>query len=415
MRRLEALSRNSRGRETMVAGIQRLIAEINESLPPMRPIVNLPPPIKVDIEVKHSPLIRRIYMYILTGNTAQVLTKPSENLNDFADLRFIDNDVNETNCAIVIEFLIHMTVKALTWSFSPKLMVLVKLIFSNKDVVYHETLKAFSKICDTPSQLFLFVELSQGYAYREGLKRHPELTRDEVISKRLNKLKTVEKQVAKKVVLNDHGGAQGSADFKSKHKSNTKLRLHARETKCIKSFYEDDTKSVDLLLYFLLNTKSTRRRHLNHAKLICLSHPKFVDKKRRDLVNLIVFYILHGKQRFDKKVGEYIKKKPIIDGLENTVINVISMFDDIKQLRCHKDKRDVQKLMIHWKGFGKRNIRFDEGKTEKMIREYARYVESSSEYVNLENFAYCLTIQQIPDSCLYLPEVFNRSNILVGL
>lgn len=395
VRKLQSLTRTPLRKEDMMVEIQRLITAIHEAQP--RRVV--PPPFAMprfekDIEKEHTFIVRKIYLYLLTGNTHRKYTRFSKIGNNFEDLRFVDNEVTEDNYLEVIDFLLHVSNNNVAWDFTPKIMVLVKLLFSKIDVVRGTTVKAFSKICDTPRQLFLFVHLSQDYVDREGLKPHQELTREELNAKRLNRFRVTGEKTGDMLIVDAFDGEQKVRYTKSKNS------FKPRILNCVKKFYEDETKSIDLMLYFLLKNNSANRGKINHAHLIRLSHPKF-EGRAGELMNAVITYVLHQNKAFEKQVDKFVKKYLVIMGLENIVISIIFMIADLKTLIAQRDG-DIEKLLEYWREYGKRV-----GEDIFDIKLF-KYHESGEEYVNQETLAYRLTIHDIHESFLYVNKVWHE-------
>ena len=431
VRKLQQINQSYQERPSadIVKDLRDLVTELQRSMPPP-PVIIKSPLVRTDIEKNHPLPVRWVFLFILTGNHDGKFSTELGSLPSFDQLSFMDDAVfDEKTNLLVLDFLIHATAKELVWNQYFKMMVVVKLIFR-----IHFDSKAFNKICDTPSQLFLFVKLSQEYIERKGIRSHVELSREDLIKKRISRFGIQ----SNKLDMNEAGGISPvlatSSGFREQNdeqmewveidlpsnqtstdklKCSAPLKLEQLQIDLVKHFYEDEEKSVDSFLYFLLNsTQDERRWGISHKQLISLSKLKFTEGREGDLKFLILTYIKEGEKGFLEKVDDYLNRYPFVTDIENSSMEVVIMDSAVRKL-SGSIEADIKTICENWKKYGNRNVRESIGSGKAEV--FGKYLESNQEYTNEESFRYRLTLPQIPEKFLYIKEViilFCRITVL---
>ncbi|XP_066929345.1 uncharacterized protein [Clytia hemisphaerica] len=375
-------------RDVIIAKI-REIQDKMKPKPVLRPRLPRPSPFVTEIDRDHPIFIRQFYSFVLTGNTTghfRVVSTPVH----FGELDFMDDilkDLNDVAIYELVKFLLKLKEKYFCRT-KFLLMVYLKFVFASNQKTSKQAIDNFDKICDTGSLLFQFMSLSEKlYNHIHGAPDVPQLSKDELLRKRLARFEKMNVPSAKALPPHDTNSkfsASHSAvttlpsnsaatssqkpsssaaseivpmDFdkpiKKKKKKKKKKRIKVKHPKPSKkpvkvhkkcklklrhkSLRKCFTKFLDatppgLLLFFMSRDVEWERKEeydfVDFKYLFKHLHPKIT--KDADLKNLIIINHLSGNEKFREQADNYVEQNPVLQNTENIVLNGIITTENLK-------------------------------------------------------------------------------------
>lgn len=276
----------------------------------------------------------------------------------------------------------------------PILTVLALCAGHEDNEIKKAALNRVVKICNIPTKLFRFLELTQDDIYRQREKNPIVPQKPKVNSKKRKKEKVLTSSMEvmtigegtkqpsentdtsmepcenndtsmepsqKKIKNDDSAGkavpakpAKKSKPQKVKEKKSMGWGRLRRKT--ISQFYVDPNKDACRLLYLM--TKYKQRHNWSHKSVVSYCHPK-VPKDQDDTApkNLAIRYCLHGYEKI-KGMCDDLRAKPGVDQNMCEIIDYIEQIEKVSKLSPDKEE-DVKTMIDTLKTYGVRQNRED--------------------------------------------------------
>lgn len=297
--------------------------------------------------------------------------------NTIDNIQCIQNLLRQGRHDEVLETITTFSVEGRVAKEEPILAILAMCAEHSKLEVRKAAYTRVVEICNIPTKLFRFLELTQDKIYATRKTNPPQPQKIGVKRKRTNiesNLQALEivEPVEKKPSTNSEEPAKKKKkkrkkvyEFKKINKKPKKSSGWGRlRRKAVSRFYADDNKNGARLVYLL--TKYKHRHGWTHKEVLQFAHPKMdgesetVDLQAK---NLALKYCTHG---YKKMKDEFVRLSHKA-GVSKPVSEVIGYIDKLEEVNSlsPSNPADLDKLLDILKTYGARRAReVDESKAE---------------------------------------------------
>ncbi|XP_057299954.1 RNA-binding protein RO60-like [Hydractinia symbiolongicarpus] len=241
----------------------------------------------------------------------------------------------------------------------PILTSLMTCAMSADTEIQQATYKKISTICNIPTKLFFFLDLCQTAINARRASNPPQPQPQKKKEVLLKSMKIESKGPSENVDTSiEPSPAKKQRRMKKTEQKFKKVNVTPKKSsgwgrmrrKGIASFYTDEKKDANRLLYLVTKYKS--RHNWSHKQVLGYAHPK-MEGEEKVAKDLVLTYCARGYQKY-KLVADKYASTP---GISNIVSEVIAHIDVLHKvsLLSYEKEGDEEQLLEYLKKYGRRN------------------------------------------------------------
>lgn len=301
--------------------------------------------------------INRLKRYCVLGAETSTYRASDVMLNSIETLQSVENLIRQNRQQEVIHILKKFSLSGRVAKEDPILSVLAHCSTNESPAVRKMALDAVVEICNIPTKLFRFIEISQKLVDNKRTRIQPNQQPKEGIKKR-KKREEMEAQLEALEVKDASEHSENNTEppkkkLKKKKKSDEPFKpinVPGKKTtgwgrmrrKAIGKFYSDEKKNACQLLYLM--TKYNQRHGWRHKDVLVYSHPKMTGK-HKTAKDIAIRYCTKGYDKVKDDLERYMTT-PGIQQTECLLGDYISQLEKVRNFSHEREGDEDQLLKI---------------------------------------------------------------------